>query len=83
MRLDTKPLFAKTNLNAFFVCPRAWNGPGAQVVRPLANDANSCEFIWLMDCEYKGWIPSSILELAMPIAQLQFVDCVRKLALKL
>jgi hypothetical protein len=53
------------------------------VVRPIPNDPNSCEFIWLMDCEYKGWIPGSILEIAMPMAQLQFVDCVRKLAQKL
>jgi hypothetical protein len=36
-----------------------------------------------MDCEYKGWIPNSILEIAMPMAQLQFVECVRKLAEKL
>ena len=62
---------------------RAWNGPGAQVVRPVPGDPNSCEFIWLMDCEYKGWIPNSILEIAMPMAQLQFVECVRKLAEKL
>ena len=53
------------------------------MVRPLANDPSSCEFIWLMDCEYKGWIPNSILDLAMPVAQLQFVDCVRKLATKI
>ncbi|XP_059089421.1 stAR-related lipid transfer protein 3-like [Tigriopus californicus] len=59
---------------------RAWNGPGAQIVRPIPGKDNECEFIWLMDCEYKGWIPSSILDLAMPVAQLQFVDCVRKLA---
>ncbi len=36
-----------------FIISRAWNGPGAQVVRPVPGDPNSCEFIWLMDCEYK------------------------------
>ncbi len=59
---------------------RAWNGPGAQVVRPIPGEEDKCEFVWLMDCEYRGWIPSHILELAMPVAQLQFVECVRKLA---
>lgn len=58
---------------------RAWNGPGAQIIRPLS-DESGCEFIWLMDCDYRGWIPSHILDLAMPVAQLQFVECVRKLA---
>jgi len=57
---------------------RAENGPTGIVVKPLAN--GKCEFRWLMDCEYKGWIPNSILEIALPHAQLQFVDSVRKLA---
>ena len=35
---------------------------------------------WLMDCEYKGWIPKSVLEIAMPYAQMQFVESVRDLA---
>jgi len=60
---------------------RAWNGPGAQIIRPVSD--TECTFIWLMDCEYKGWIPSSILDIAMPIAQLQFVECVRKLVINI
>ena len=59
---------------------RAWNGPGAQLVRPHPSDPTKSEFVWLMDCDYKGWIPSSILDIAMPVAQMQFVDCVRKMA---
>ena len=39
-----------------------------------------CEFIWLMDCDFKGMMPGPIVEIAMPMAQFQFVDCVRKLA---
>ncbi len=62
---------AKSNL------VRAWNGPGGQMVKPI--DDEHCEFVWLLDCDYKGWIPSHILEIAMPIAQMQFVDCVEKL----
>lgn len=34
---------------------------GFQVVKPVPGDPGKCEFIWLMDCEYKGWIPNSIL----------------------
>ena len=59
---------------------RAWNGPGGQMVRPIPNEPDKCELFWLMDCEYNGWIPSSILEIAMPFAQTQFVDCARELA---
>lgn len=33
-----------------------------------------------MDCDYKGMIPSSIVEIAMPSAQLQMVECIKKLA---
>ena len=28
-------------------------------------------FTWLMDCDYRGMIPSSVVELAIPTAQLQ------------
>ena len=46
-----------------------------QVVRPLT--ADTCEFTWLMDCDYRGWIPSSILDVAMPVAQTRFVESIR------
>jgi len=62
---------------------RAINGPGCQMILPVAGDANSCTFIWLMDCDYKGWMPQSVLDIAMPIAQTQFIDCLKKLAQKL
>jgi len=62
---------------------RAVNGAGCQVVTPIAENENMCEFMWLMDCDYKGWMPQSVLDIAMPVAQTQFIDCVRKLAEKL
>lgn len=63
---------------------RAVNGPGCQMVIPVEGKEDSeCEVVWLMDCDYKGWMPSSILDAAMPTAQVQFLDCVRKLAAKL
>jgi len=61
---------------------RAINGPGCQMVSPTG-EANVCEFVWLMDCDYKGWMPQSVLDIAMPIAQTQFIECIRKLAEKL
>ena len=59
---------------------RAWNGPGAQCVIPIPNEPDCCYFVWLLDCDYNGWIPNSILDMAMPQAQSQFIDCVRQLA---
>merc|ERR1711992_129122 len=59
---------------------RAINGPGCQMILPVAGETNSSTFVWLMDCDYKGWMPQSVLDIAMPIAQTQFIDCLKKLA---
>ena len=60
---------------------RAWNHPGGQVVKPHPDgDSNKCEFMWLMNIEFKGMLPTKVAEMAMPQAQLQFVECVRNLA---
>ena len=39
-----------------------------------------CKFVWLMDCDYKGMIPGSVVDIVMPSAQLQMIDCINKLA---
>merc|ERR1712079_277129 len=62
---------------------RAINGPGCQMVRPCPEDPNSCIFVWLMDCEYKGMILQSILDIALPISQTTYVECIKKLGAKL
>ena len=46
----------------------------------VRNCCPRCKFVWLMDCDYKGMIPSSIIDIAMPSAQLQMIDCINKLA---
>ena len=69
------------SLNIFSVS-RAINGPGCQMVGPTDDD-NVCEFTWLMDCDYKGWMPQSVLDIAMPVAQTQFIECIRKLGAKM
>merc|ERR1711874_21921 len=60
---------------------RAVNGPGCQMVTP-GSEENVCHVVWLMDCDYKGWMPQSVLDIAMPVAQTQFIECLRKLAEK-
>merc|ERR1719318_2079447 len=60
-------------------CVRAVHGPGCQIVKPVAGEPGKSKFIWLMDCDYKGMIPSSIIEIAMPSAQLQMIECISKL----
>jgi len=62
---------------------RAINGPGCQMVSPVEGEADMSDFTWLMDCDYKGWMPGSILDVALPIAQTTFIDCIRKHAAKL
>ena len=62
---------------------RAINGPGCQMVKPCPGEPNFCIFVWLMDCEYKGMMLQSILDIALPIAQTSFVECIKKLGTKL
>jgi len=56
---------------------RAMHGPGCQTVKA---EGDGCRFTWLMDCDYRGLIPGSVVELAMPAAQLQMVECIMGLA---
>merc|ERR1712130_544516 len=58
---------------------RANHGAGCQIVVDTG-DSDKCQFIWLMDCDYRGLIPTSIVEIAMPSAQLQMIDCINKLS---
>merc|ERR1711936_200875 len=55
---------------------RAHNDPGCQMVTPTS-DRQLCDFLWLMDCDYKGWMPQSILDVAMPVAQTQLIENIR------
>jgi len=58
---------------------RAVHGPGCQIIEPIEGEPGKSKFTWLMDCNYKGMIPSSVIEIAMPSAQLQMIDCISKL----
>merc|ERR1711875_214846 len=35
-----------------------------------------------LSVDYKGWLPQSVLDIAMPSAQVQFIECIRKMAQK-
>merc|ERR1719474_1342533 len=59
---------------------RAVHGPGCQSVRAVPGEPGKSKFLWLMDCDYKGMVPNSIIEIAMPSAQLQMIDCIKKIA---
>ena len=61
-------------------CVRAVHGPGCQIVKPVEGEPGKTNFIWLMDCDYKGMVPTSVIEIAMPSAQLQMIECIEKLA---
>lgn len=53
---------------------RAWVYSSCMVVRPIygmpKSGANAvCSFQWMIDCDYGGWIPKALLNLALPFAQ--------------
>ena len=60
-------------------CVRAVHGPGCQVIQPVEGEPGRSKFIWLMDCDYKGMLPTSVIEIAMPSAQLQMIDCINNI----
>ena len=59
---------------------RAWNYPGGLMVKPVLNEPNKSEFQWLIDCDLKGWLPASMVSMAMPFMQMQYVTSIRELA---
>ena len=59
---------------------RAWNYPGGLMVKPILNEPNKSEFHWLIDCDLKGWLPASMVSMAMPFMQMQYVTSIRELA---
>merc|ERR1719154_767753 len=58
---------------------RAVNGPGLMMVTP-EQESDWCEIIWLMDCQYNGMMMQKILDMALPIAQTSYMECLRNLA---
>ena len=48
---------------------RAKVWPGCIVARPIPGMPNATTFQWLLDIDYKGWVPRLILDMALPFVQ--------------
>ena len=58
---------------------RAWHGPSCQIIGPVEGAPGMSSYTWLMDCEYRGMIPGSIINIALPRAQLMMVQSINNL----
>jgi hypothetical protein len=58
---------------------RAWHGPSCQIISPVDGVPDKSSYTWLMDCEYRGMIPGSIINIALPRAQLMMVQSINSL----
>ena len=48
---------------------RGWCFPGCMVVRPIPGQPDACTFQWLLELDYGGWVPSCLVNLFLPFAQ--------------
>uniref|UniRef100_A0A671XGV9 START domain-containing protein 1 n=1 Tax=Sparus aurata TaxID=8175 RepID=A0A671XGV9_SPAAU len=54
------------------------DGPTCIVIRPLDEDTRKSHFTWLLNMDVKGWLPRSIVNQALPRAQLDFTRHLRR-----
>ena len=59
---------------------RAWHGPSCQIIKQVKNEPGMSSYTWLLDCEYRGSLPISMVNMALPRAQLLMVKSIRGLA---
>ncbi|KAM3591372.1 uncharacterized protein V6R79_000917 [Siganus canaliculatus] len=57
---------------------RAEAGPTCIVIQALDEEAGKCHFTWLVNMDLKGWLPKSIVNQALPRAQLDFTRHLRR-----
>ncbi|KAM3868693.1 steroidogenic acute regulatory protein, mitochondrial-like [Diretmus argenteus] len=57
---------------------RAEDGPTCIIIEALADDARRSRFTWLLNMDVKGWLPKSIVNQALPRAQLDFTRHLRR-----
>ncbi|CAM1300287.1 STARD3 (predicted) [Pycnogonum litorale] len=62
---------------------RGENGPGAWIMKPIIDDANKCEFLWLLNTNLKGWLPQYLVDQALSGVMLDYIMYVRKYVNKL
>ncbi|XP_069547387.1 steroidogenic acute regulatory protein, mitochondrial [Brachyistius frenatus] len=56
---------------------RAEDGPTCIVIQALDEDSTKSRFTWLLNMDVKGWLPKSIVNQALPRAQLDFTRHLR------
>uniref|UniRef100_A0A3B3C0H4 START domain-containing protein 1 n=1 Tax=Oryzias melastigma TaxID=30732 RepID=A0A3B3C0H4_ORYME len=57
---------------------RAEDGPTCIVLQALDEDKTKSRFTWLLNMDVKGWLPKSIVNQALPRAQLDFTRHLRR-----
>ncbi|XP_075883996.1 steroidogenic acute regulatory protein, mitochondrial [Nelusetta ayraudi] len=57
---------------------RAEDGPTCIIIRPLGEEKRRSHLTWLLNMDVKGWLPKSIVNQALPRAQLDFTRHVRR-----
>lgn len=60
-----------------YLC-RGENGVGCMVMRPLPDDNNKCQFLWLFNTNLKGWIPQYILDAASVGILVDYIKALRQ-----
>ncbi|KAK5850972.1 hypothetical protein PBY51_001800 [Eleginops maclovinus] len=57
---------------------RAEDGPTCIIIQTLGNETGKSRFTWLLNMDVKGWLPKSIVNQALPRAQLDFTRHLRR-----
>ncbi|XP_053495698.1 steroidogenic acute regulatory protein, mitochondrial [Ictalurus furcatus] len=72
---------AATHLEAFPPQPgfiRAEDGPTCIIIQPLPCCSGKSKLTWLLNMDVKGWLPKSLVNQALPQAQLDFTRHLRR-----
>ncbi|XP_026207540.1 steroidogenic acute regulatory protein, mitochondrial [Anabas testudineus] len=57
---------------------RAEDGPTCIIIQALDEDPRKSRFTWLLNMDAKGWLPKSVVNQALPRAQLDFARHLRR-----
>jgi len=63
-------------INSTYV--RAWQYPTIMEVKPVEGNPNQSYFTWMLQCDFGGMMPVSLLNLAMPYCIKLFTSSLRK-----
>ncbi|KAL4640026.1 steroidogenic acute regulatory protein, mitochondrial-like [Arapaima gigas] len=57
---------------------RAQDGPTCIIIQPTGDNTGRSRFTWLLNMDLKGWLPKSIVNQALPRAQVDFTCYLRR-----